>query len=101
VNNPLAHEWTTGPEIIEAIVSTPSAPSRSSSGKVDVVVAGVGTGGTVTGLSRALKKHNKECIVVGIDPVSRRIFSTNQQIKAVDQLCLERKHPSLSGISQP
>ena len=55
----------------------------------------------MTGLSRALKKHNKECIVVGIDPVSRRVFSTNQQIKAVDQLCLERKHPSLSGISQP
>ncbi|KAL9713590.1 cystathionine beta-synthase [Leucoagaricus gongylophorus] len=68
VNNPLAHEWTTAPEIIEAIVSTPSTPSRPSSGKVDVIVAGAGTGGTVTGLSRAVKKHNKDCIVVGIDP---------------------------------
>lgn len=74
MNNPLTHEWTTGPEIIEAIVSTPSAPLRPSSGKVDVIVAGAGTGGTVTGLSRAVKKHNKECIVVGIDPVSGRVF---------------------------
>ncbi|KAF5362564.1 hypothetical protein D9756_002375 [Leucocoprinus leucothites] len=68
VNNPLAHEWTTGPEIIEAVVSTPSTPSRPSSGKVDAIVAGAGTGGTVTGLSRAVKKHNKDCIVVGVDP---------------------------------
>lgn len=101
MNNPLAHEWTTGPEIIEAVVSTPSTPSRLSSGKVDVIVAGAGTGGTVTGLSRAVKKHNKECIVVGIDPVSRRISCTDQQIRAVDQLLLERKHPSPPGISQP
>ncbi|KAJ3572679.1 hypothetical protein NP233_g2927 [Leucocoprinus birnbaumii] len=68
VNNPLAHEWTTGPEIIDAIVSTPSTPARPSSGKVDAIVAGAGTGGTVTGLSRAVRKHNKDCIVVGIDP---------------------------------
>ncbi|KAG6879234.1 hypothetical protein C0992_004226 [Termitomyces sp. T32_za158] len=69
VNNPLAHEYTTGPEIIEAVVSTPSTPTRPSSGKVDVVVAGAGTGGTVTGISRAVKKtHNKDCVVVGVDP---------------------------------
>ncbi|PFH50269.1 hypothetical protein AMATHDRAFT_61471 [Amanita thiersii Skay4041] len=69
VNNPLAHEYTTGPEIIEAVVSTPSTPSRPSSGKVDVVVAGAGTGGTITGISRAIKKqHNKDCTVVGVDP---------------------------------
>ncbi|KAF6761727.1 cystathionine beta-synthase [Ephemerocybe angulata] len=54
VNNPLAHELTTGPEIIEA---------------VDVLVAGAGTGGTITGIARAIKKtHNKDCIVVGVDP---------------------------------
>jgi len=70
VNNPLAHEYTTGPEIIEAVVSTPSTSSRPSSKKVDVMVAGAGTGGTVTGLSRAIKKkHNPECVIVGIDPV--------------------------------
>ncbi|KAF4611276.1 hypothetical protein D9613_007052 [Agrocybe pediades] len=69
VNNPLAHEYTTGPEIIEAVVSTPSTSTRPSTGKVDVIVAGAGTGGTVTGLSRAIKKeHNPECTVVAIDP---------------------------------
>ncbi|TBU30616.1 cystathionine beta-synthase [Dichomitus squalens] len=69
VNNPLAHEYTTGPEIIEAVTSTPSTVSQPSSGKVDVLVAGAGTGGTITGLSRAIKKkHNKDCIVVGVDP---------------------------------
>lgn len=71
MNNPLAHEHTTGPEIIEAVTSTPSTPQKPSSGKVDVLIAGAGTGGTVTGLSRAIKKtHNKQCIIVGVDPVS-------------------------------
>ncbi|KAI0682123.1 cystathionine beta-synthase [Cerioporus squamosus] len=69
VNNPLAHEYTTGPEIIEAVTGTASTDSHPSSGKVDVLVAGAGTGGTITGLSRAIKKkHNKECVVVGVDP---------------------------------
>ncbi|CCM02626.1 uncharacterized protein FIBRA_04729 [Fibroporia radiculosa] len=69
VNNPLAHEHTTGPEIIEAVTLTPATAAQPSSGKVDVVVAGAGTGGTITGISRAIKKkHNKECIVVGVDP---------------------------------
>ncbi|KAI0741959.1 cystathionine beta-synthase [Daedaleopsis nitida] len=69
VNNPLAHEYTTGPEIVDAVVSTPSTASHPSSGKVDVLVAGAGTGGTITGLSRAVKKkHNDACIVVGVDP---------------------------------
>ncbi|PPQ98252.1 hypothetical protein CVT26_003423 [Gymnopilus dilepis] len=69
VNNPLAHEYTTGPEIIEAVVSTPSTSERPSSMKVDAIVAGAGTGGTITGLSRALRKsHNPSCVVVGVDP---------------------------------
>ncbi|TFK51789.1 PALP-domain-containing protein [Heliocybe sulcata] len=68
-NNPLAHELTTGPEIIEAVTATPSTPEHPSSGKVDVMVAGAGTGGTVTGIARAIKKsHNKHAIVVGVDP---------------------------------
>ena len=77
VNNPLAHELTTGPEIIDAVVSTPSTPLKPSSGKVDVVVAGAGTGGTITGISRAIKKtHNKDCTIVGVDPVSyvRKVY---------------------------
>ncbi|KAI1796685.1 cystathionine beta-synthase [Ganoderma leucocontextum] len=69
INNPVAHELTTGPEIVEAVTSTPSTASQPSSGKVDVLVAGAGTGGTITGLSRAIKKkHNKDCIIVGVDP---------------------------------
>jgi len=69
VNNPLAHEYTTGPEIIEAVTSTCASSSRPSSGKVDVFVGGAGTGGTVTGISRAIKKtHNAEAIIVAIDP---------------------------------
>ncbi|PPQ91868.1 hypothetical protein CVT25_000743 [Psilocybe cyanescens] len=69
VNNPLAHELTTGPEIIEAVVSTPSTSSKPSTQKVDVMVAGAGTGGTITGIARAIKKtHNVECAVVAIDP---------------------------------
>ncbi|KAI6114837.1 pyridoxal phosphate-dependent enzyme beta subunit, partial [Pisolithus croceorrhizus] len=70
VNNPLAHEYTTGPEIISAITSTASTPTKPSSLKVDAFVAGAGTGGTITGVSRALKKdHNPQCIVVGVDPI--------------------------------
>jgi cystathionine beta-synthase len=72
VNNPLVHEMSTGPEIIEAVVSTPSTPARPSSGKVDVVICGAGTGGTISGVSRAITKaHNKDCIIVGVDPVSQ------------------------------
>ncbi|KAG2042613.1 pyridoxal phosphate-dependent enzyme beta subunit [Suillus americanus] len=70
VNNPLAHEYTTGPEIIASVISTPSTHTRPSSMKVDAFVAGAGTGGTITGVSRALKKtHNADCIVVGVDPI--------------------------------
>ncbi|KAI0091671.1 cystathionine beta-synthase [Irpex rosettiformis] len=69
INNPLAHELTTGPEIVNAVVATPSTPTKPSSGKVDVFVAGAGTGGTITGISRAIKKtHNPDAIVVGVDP---------------------------------
>ncbi|QRW10917.1 cysteine synthase [Ceratobasidium sp. AG-Ba] len=61
-NNPLAHEFGTGPEIVAAIESLPQNK------KVDVFVAGAGTGGTISGTARVLKKHNKDCIVVGVDP---------------------------------
>jgi cystathionine beta-synthase len=70
MNNPLAHEFTTAPEIIEAVTSTPSSQIHPSSGKVDVFVAGAGTGGTVSGVARGVKKaHNSDCVVVGVDPV--------------------------------
>lgn len=70
MNNPLAHELTTAPEIIEGVTSTPPSQARPSSGKVDVFVAGAGTGGTVSGVAKGIKKaHNPDCVVIGVDPV--------------------------------
>jgi len=57
-SNPLAHEEGTGQEILDDL-----------DGQVDMVVIGAGTGGTVTGVSKRIKEHNPDCIVVGADPV--------------------------------
>ncbi|KAI0181202.1 cystathionine beta-synthase [Hypoxylon sp. FL1284] len=56
-NNPLAHEFGTAEEIWE-----------QTGGKITCVVAGAGTGGTITGLAKGLKKHNKDIKVVAADP---------------------------------
>jgi cystathionine beta-synthase len=56
--NPLAHERTTGPEIWEGTAGT-----------VTHVVAGIGTGGTICGISRALKARNPKICIVGVDPI--------------------------------
>ncbi|MGA7272690.1 MAG: pyridoxal-phosphate dependent enzyme [Acidimicrobiia bacterium] len=56
-NNPLAHYRTTGPEIWQ-----------QTQGEVDVLVAGVGTGGTITGAARYLKDQKPNLRVVGVDP---------------------------------
>ena len=45
-------------------------------GKVDIFVAGVGTGGTVSGTGRALKKHNAAVKVVAVEPASSAVLST-------------------------
>lgn len=75
MNNPLAHQLTTAPEIIEAVASTPPTPVHPSSGKVDAFVAGVGTGGTISGVAKGIKDvHNPGCIVVGVDPVGHFLF---------------------------
>lgn len=63
--NPLAHEKTTGPEIWE-----------DTHGKVDVLVAGVGSGGTLTGISRYIKKtQNHPLISVAVEPLSSPVIT--------------------------
>ncbi|MCX5642846.1 MAG: cystathionine beta-synthase [Candidatus Omnitrophica bacterium] len=56
-NNPAAHYLTTGPEIWE-----------DSGGRVGIFVAGMGTGGTISGTARYLKQMNPDIIIVGADP---------------------------------
>lgn len=57
VDNPLAHEMGTGAEIWE-----------QTNGKIDVLVAGAGTGGTITGIARALRKRNPNVKIIAADP---------------------------------
>ena len=62
--NPAVHERTTGQEIWQ-----------DTDGKVDMFVAGVGTGGTVSGVGAALKKHNPEVKVIAVEPEDSPVLS--------------------------
>lgn len=62
--NPDAHRRTTGPEIWDAM-----------DGDVDVLVAGVGTGGTITGVGELLKERNPSCRVIAVEPRTSAVLS--------------------------
>lgn len=65
--NAMAHEKTTGPEIW-----------KDTEGKVDAFVAGVGTGGTITGVGRYLKRQRKEIEIIAVEPASSPLLSKGQ-----------------------
>ncbi|POW02845.1 hypothetical protein PSTT_11504, partial [Puccinia striiformis] len=69
--DPQSHFDTTGLEIIQAIENTPSTGTRPSSGIVDLFIAGAGTGGTISGVSRRLKTHYgaERVKSIAVDPV--------------------------------
>lgn len=62
--NRRAHYNTTGPEIYESL-----------DGNVDIFVAGIGTGGTVSGVGQFLKEKNNNCLVVGVEPASSPVIN--------------------------
>ncbi len=62
--NPQAHRRTTGPEIYRAL-----------DGKLDVLVAGVGTGGTITGTGEYLREHNPSLRIVAVEPLNSAVLS--------------------------
>ncbi len=65
--NPAVHAATTGKEIL-----------RDTAGKVDIFVAGVGTGGTVSGVAKALKAELADVEIVAVEPATSAVLSTGQ-----------------------
>ena len=63
--NPETHRKTTGPEIVAAMKGEP----------LDMFIAGIGTGGTITGVGEVLKDHYKEVKIVGVEPATSAVLS--------------------------
>lgn len=71
--NPLIHERTTGPEIWD-----------DTDGNIDIFIAGVGTGGTITGVSRYIKKtQGKTITTIAVEPASSPVLSQNRSGEAI------------------
>ena len=64
--NPEIHRQTTAKEII-----------RDTDGKVDIFIAGIGTGGTITGCGEILKKHNSNINIIAVEPLESAVLSGN------------------------
>ena len=64
LSNPLSHYKTTGPEIYEAL-----------SGKVDILIAGIGTGGTISGAGKFLRERNNNIKIIGVEPFGSPLLS--------------------------
>ncbi|MCL4505529.1 MAG: cystathionine beta-synthase [Chloroflexi bacterium] len=85
--NPAVHYATTGPEIWQ-----------QTGGKIDVFVAGMGTGGTITGVARYLKEQNAAIKIVGVDIAGSLLYDTWKNGKVPDQPIL--KTYKLEGIGE-
>ena len=64
LSNPLSHYKTTGPEIYDAL-----------SGKVDILIAGIGTGGTISGAGKFLRERNNNIKIIGVEPFGSPLLS--------------------------